>query len=86
MEAVCRRNTTAASPDEEHEGQKVHNPQIGLSFIRRVLSALASIGGSLGLPVPGYVEDILAHLAPFNTARLNPLDPHRWAYYIILYH
>jgi hypothetical protein len=67
----------SVSPDEEHENQKVHNPQIGLAFIKRVISALSSIGKAIDMPVPPYADDILSNLAPFNTAKLNPLDPHR---------
>jgi hypothetical protein len=57
---------SAADPDNEHEGQKVPNPQIGLALIRRSLEAQLAIGKAIGAtPVP-LVADMLAHLAPFN--------------------
>ena len=42
----------AASPDEEHEGQKVPNPQIALALMLRVATAHVEIGEALGVTVP----------------------------------
>ena len=56
----------AGLPDEEHENQKVVNPQIGISLMRRAAEAHAEIASSLGLPVPDHVKEIVQHLAPPN--------------------
>jgi len=65
----------AASPDEEHEGQKVPNPQIGLALMLRVARAHVEIGAALGVKVPSYVSDIVAHLPPPNVCRTHVPSP-----------
>jgi len=54
--------------DEEGEGQRVPDPQIGLALVARTFQAQADISRALGYPVPAWVTDVIAHLAPFNTA------------------
>lgn len=64
-------------PDEEHENQKVVNPQIGLALIRRMATAHLELAAALNVSVPPAVADIAAHLAPFNsvTAHVPPPPP-----------
>eukprot|EP01065_Artemidia_motanka_P032904 TRINITY_DN39886_c0_g1_i1.p1 TRINITY_DN39886_c0_g1~~TRINITY_DN39886_c0_g1_i1.p1 ORF type:complete len:762 (+),score=211.77 TRINITY_DN39886_c0_g1_i1:54-2339(+) len=66
-------------PDEEHEGQKVPNPQIALSLMRRVASAQLDIARAVGLVAPDYLQEILGHLAPFNTAEYRYSEADRKA-------
>ena len=59
------------NPDEEHEGQKVRNPQIALALMARVAQTQVLLGKELGKEVPEYVGDIVARLAPFNIDRIE---------------
>eukprot|EP00039_Didymoeca_costata_P020988 m.343040 g.343040 ORF g.343040 m.343040 type:complete len:884 (-) comp22244_c0_seq1:144-2795(-) len=63
-------------PDNEHENQRVPNPQIALALIRRSLSAQLDMAKSIGISAPSYVQDILTHLAPYNTGKsMKPPAP-----------
>jgi hypothetical protein len=64
-------DTNQFNPDYEHEGQRVPNPQIAISFVARTITAQVDMAASLGLTPPPLVADIAAHLPPFNTAQLN---------------
>eukprot|EP01052_Picozoa_sp_SAG31_P018735 SAG31_NODE_1340_length_8709_cov_8.259117_4_plen_284_part_00 len=66
-----------SDPDNEHENQRVPNPQIGLALIRRSLSAQIDIGKAIGETPDPLVVDMLAHLVPFNVgiAAANPPAP-----------
>jgi hypothetical protein len=57
--------------DEEGEGQRVPDPQIGLSLVARTFQAQADISRALGYPVPAFVDDVLAHLTPFNVGNFT---------------
>lgn len=57
--------------DEEGEGQRVPDPQIGLALVARTFQAQADISQALGYPAPAWVADVLAHLAPFNTGNFT---------------
>ena len=57
---------SSGDPDNEHENQKVPNPQIGLALIRRSLSAQLAIGKAIGVTPAPLVADMLEHLVPFN--------------------
>eukprot|EP01060_Flectonema_neradi_P038580 TRINITY_DN814_c0_g1_i3.p1 TRINITY_DN814_c0_g1~~TRINITY_DN814_c0_g1_i3.p1 ORF type:complete len:764 (+),score=169.98 TRINITY_DN814_c0_g1_i3:52-2343(+) len=54
------------NPDEEHEGQKVKNPQIGLSLIKRVAQVQLSMASYYNRTAPDYIIDIVNRLSPFN--------------------
>eukprot|EP01051_Picozoa_sp_SAG22_P003089 SAG22_NODE_146_length_17566_cov_17.597847_5_plen_993_part_00 len=61
-------DASRTDPDQEHENQNCSNPQIGVALVRRTFSAQLSMAKALGItPDPKYA-DILAHLAPLNTA------------------
>lgn len=62
-------------PDQEGEGQDRVNPQIGLALMRRVAEAHLDIAPTVGESAPAYVTDIVARLAPFNSAPYNPPPP-----------
>ena len=49
------------------------DPQIGLTFVARTISAELDIAAALGVHPPNEatLRDILTHLAPFNTAAWN---------------
>lgn len=66
------------SPDEQHEGQRVIDPQIGLALIRRVSFANKIISEALNIQVPDYVNEILEKLTEFNTATLNGTSDEVW--------
>ena len=66
---------SSSDPDNEHENQKVPNPQIGLALIRRSLSAQLSIAKAIGVTPEPLVADMLAHLAPFNIGPNNAPPP-----------
>ena len=54
------------NPDEEHERQKVKNPQIGLSLIRRTAQAQLTMAAYYNKKAPEYLTDILNRLTPYN--------------------
>ena len=57
--------------DEEGEGQRVPDPQIGLALVARTFQAQADISRALGYPVPAWVLDVLENLKPFNTGNFT---------------
>jgi hypothetical protein len=66
---------SAKDPGEEHEGQKVPNPQIALALIKRSLSAQLDIAKAIGATPEPIVADMLANLAPFNVGKYDPPSP-----------
>jgi len=67
-------------PDEEHEGQRVKNPIIGISLMRRIAQAQHDIALSMGRTAPSYISVILSHLAAYSTATTES-DVNVWAAY-----
>lgn len=54
-------------PDELFEGRAARNPLSGLALMRRVATAHRDIANALAEPYPAFVDEIIAHLAPFRT-------------------
>lgn len=73
--AYVYHDTSSVDPDNEHENQKVPDPQIALALLRRSLSAQLSMATAIGLQPPPFVADILAHLVPYNTGTHVPRPP-----------
>lgn len=63
------------APDQEHEGQNVRNPQIGLSLMMRMAQAQLNIAKAINVTAPAHVQEIVAHLAPFNRAPFASPSP-----------
>jgi hypothetical protein len=63
-----------ADPDNEHENQVCANPQIGLAFVKRSLSAQLDIAAAIGATPDPIVADLLAHFPEYNTAVCNTTD------------
>eukprot|EP01006_Ploeotia_vitrea_P008723 TRINITY_DN20866_c0_g1_i1.p1 TRINITY_DN20866_c0_g1~~TRINITY_DN20866_c0_g1_i1.p1 ORF type:complete len:633 (-),score=75.86 TRINITY_DN20866_c0_g1_i1:93-1928(-) len=57
------------NPDENREGQRVPNPNMGLSFIKRTMAMQLEIAKALNITPPAYVSDILNNLVPFNVGK-----------------
>lgn len=55
------------NPDNQHENQKVPNPQIGISFIKRLTSFQLKLAKILDVQPPDYIKDIHDNLVEFNT-------------------
>ena len=90
---ACALNKTATGPgpddyvyhdtrgDEEHEKGVSVDPQIGVAFAHRSLSAQLDMAAALNLSAPALYADILAHLVPPNTSPGCIPDSHvppRW--------
>lgn len=58
------------SPDDEHEGQKRRDPQIGLALIARLYAAVIDIAEAVGVAPPKGAIERLEGLVPFNSAPL----------------
>lgn len=67
-------DTSTADPDNEHENQVCANPQIGLAFVKRSLTAQLEIGEAIGATPDPIVADMLDHFPDFNTAVCNSTD------------
>lgn len=65
--ATVYHDNNAKNPDASHEGQKVPDPQIALSFVKRLASAVNEIAQAIGATPPAFATDVLRHLTPFNT-------------------
>jgi hypothetical protein len=61
-------DTNPYRKDMQAENQAVPNPQLGLSFLRRTVSAQKDIAATLGIPLSPDVAELAAHLPPLNTA------------------
>ena len=58
----------AADPDEQHEGQRDPNPQIGLALIKRTMLAQLDMAEAMGVAPPPRLQDVLDHFPDWNTA------------------
>jgi hypothetical protein len=67
-------DTSTSDPDEEHEGQVCKEPQIGLAFVKRSLTAQLDIAAAIGATPDPIVADLLAHFPEYNTAVCDTAD------------